>query len=164
MIKMILATDEKGGIGVNNTIPWNCPEDMQYFKEQTIGGVVVMGRKTLDSLPFKNGLPKRKNYVVTTKGGGLQEPNLVFCSGKQLLSSINSGDSIFNFETTWVVGGASIYEQLLPYVCEIHHTTILGDYGCDTFMDMSFLEEEGWECVSTERLSCRTTVRVWRRL
>ena len=56
-IKMIIATDCIFGIGKDNKLPWDCPEDLKYFKEQTLNDCVVMGRKTYESLPFENGLP-----------------------------------------------------------------------------------------------------------
>lgn len=134
MIKMIFASDTKGGIGYKGKLPWNCPEDLKFFKETTDSNAVLMGRETFDGLPFKNGLPNRLNYVITrnkklTSSGS----SLVFYEddlGGVLDTYIAHGIDLF------VMGGASIYEQALPYVDKIYHTVIDGDYECDTFFNL----------------------------
>lgn len=159
MIKMIIATDQNFGIGINNSIPWDCPADMRYFKEQTIKSTVVMGRKTFESLGRKGGLPNRFNVVVSSSwkyGHG----NVVSKPLESVISDICNpvfvdGDDI------WIIGGASIYKELLPYVDEVHHTMIDSVYDCDTFFDMSFLDD--WELVDGKALSENAVVNVWRR-
>lgn len=155
-IKMIIATDQNFGIGKDNKIPWNCPEDLQYFKEQTSRCVVIMGRKTFDSLPFEDGLPNRINKVITsTKRPCFYNPNKV--------NYLNCPvDATFRHtETVWVIGGSSLYLQLLPQVEEIHHTTIDGVYDCDTFFDMSFLED--WKLVGGKDLSENAVLNIYRK-
>ena len=171
-IKMIIATDRNFGIGKDNKLPWDCPEDLQYFKEQTEGSVVVMGRKTYESLPFDNGLPDRKNYVLTgtkrfmtTFGDSLELPSFP-CVDNSRQSYFCNRTFIHNFlgfskEDVWIVGGASVYNQFLPRVEEIHHTIVDGEYDCDTFFDMSFLED--WVLHESFSLSDEATVNIWRR-
>ena len=67
IVNLIVAVDENWGIGRNNDLLASVPGDMKYFKEHTIDKVVVMGRKTLESMPKKRGLPQRLNYVLTTQ-------------------------------------------------------------------------------------------------
>ena len=157
-VKMIVATDSFWGIGRDSKLPWNIPEDLQYFKEQTVGCTVVMGRKTYESLPFEGGLPNRENVVFTNlfKAG-------TFCN-KTLYTNL---EEFLNYPVqerdTWIIGGASIYEQLLSYVGEIHHTLVYGEYECDTFFDMSFLQEGGWRLVESKPLCDKATVNIWRK-
>lgn len=159
MIKMIIATDRNFGIGISNSIPWDCPSDMKYFKEQTINSTVVMGRKTFESLNRKGGLPNRFNMVVSSSwkyGHG----NVVSKPLESIISDICNpvfvdGDDI------WVIGGSSIYQQLLPFVEEIHHTIIDGVYDCDTHFNMNFLED--WELVGGKDLCENAVVNIWRK-
>lgn len=167
-IKMILATDQCFGIGKDNKIPWDCPEDMQYFKEKTENSVVIMGKGTWQSLPmYPSGLPNRENYVLSSK---IKEQTLysydyptteklAFCSS---VESILTELQVCEYEDTWIIGGASLYNELHPYVEEVHHTIIDGDYNCDTKVNLSFLED--WELTNREDLSDKTVVNVWRRV
>lgn len=160
-VKMIVATDSFWGIGKDNKLPWDIPEDLQYFKEQTVGCTVVMGRKTYESLPFEGGLPHRFNVVVSGswdyEHGNIQTMGLESLVGGLTNPKWVDGDSF------WIIGGASIYKQLLPYVEEIHHTLVYGEYECDTFFDMSFLQEGGWRLVESKLLCDKATVNVWRK-
>lgn len=124
---MIVAIDEKGGIGKDNTIPWNYPEDLKYFQEKTIGdgqNSVVMGRKTWDSLP-KRPLKKRTNIVISSTGYKKEYCDIV-CE---------------LYSENWVIGGSQIYNLFLPFTKEIYLTKIPGDYECDTFFDLKYLED-----------------------
>ena len=62
-LTLVVATDRKGGIGINNTLPWRLPEDLAFFKRTTSGHTIIMGRKTFDSIGRP--LPNRRNIVVT---------------------------------------------------------------------------------------------------
>lgn len=66
MISLIVARARNGAIGRGNTIPWDAPEDLKFFQRETLGGAVIMGRNTWDSLP-KRPLPRRLNIVVTSR-------------------------------------------------------------------------------------------------
>ena len=160
-MRMILATDEVGGIGLNGDIPWKCPEDMEYFKMMTTGCSVIMGRKTFESLPFKNGLPNRENVVITRNKEALSTNiNLTYSRFKDVVEEANG-----YHKTSWVIGGATIYEQLLPYVHEIHHTIIQGNQGCDTFVDTGgWKDSEDFEFVEQRGISAICYVNIWRRV
>lgn len=119
MIKLIWAQDETGGIGKDGDIPWKCPADLKHFAKKTKGTTVVMGRKTWDSLPFKNGLPGRKNLVLT------RDPNFLEAETVTLEEALKLD--------CWVIGGGEVYEHFLPYAKEVHISYIGGDYSCDTF-------------------------------
>ena len=65
MLAMIVAVAENGVIGKDNQLIWRIPEDLAYFKKRTTGHVIIMGRKTLESLPFL--LPNREHWVITSQ-------------------------------------------------------------------------------------------------
>lgn len=164
-VKMIIATDQNFGIGKDNKLPWDCPEDMQYFKEQTEGYHVVMGFNTFESLPFKRGLPNRDNTVITSwdrkcflEDG--QDYYLEVTLLPKVVGELRLHKKDLDLDT-WIIGGASIYKELLPYVEEIHHTTIEGTYDCDTFFDMSFVKE--WKLIGGKDLATNAVLKVWRK-
>jgi dihydrofolate reductase len=160
---MILCTDKNGGTGKNNTLPWgnNYPEDLQYFKGQTINSTVVMGRKTFESLPFEGGLPNRYNYVITS-GDEVDEENYQMTDLETVVGNFFSKSCVG--EDFWIIGGKSIYEQLFPYVEEIHHSIIVDkEYTCDTFMDTKMWENNpNWKLHKNLSLSDNIIVNIWR--
>ena len=156
-MKMILCTDLNGNIGYQNKLLFDIPEDMKYFKEKTSGegNVVVMGRKTFDSLPFKDGLPNRfRNFVITNqKRDDTRNVSYIKCTDiDTVIYGIDYVADVFNVDV-WVIGGATIYEQLIDYVDEIHWTVVqeVSDKA-DTKVDINSLFE-GFEEVSCEALS-----------
>ena len=110
MITLIAATDRNNLIGNSGKLPWNCPEDMKFFKTMTTGNVVVMGRKTYESIgkPLKN----RTNVVVSrTKdwlAGHIEERIMVM---PDLLNLLQEPSNVY--ENIFIIGGRSIYEQSL---------------------------------------------------
>lgn len=166
-VKMLIATSTDYGIGLDNKLPWHCPEDLQYFKKVTDNDVVVMGRKTYESLPmYPKGLPNRKNIVITSEGS-----TCVGCN-KRFVSKCNNipwfivkGLDYYKRKKkdVTIIGGATIYKEMLPVVEEIHHTIIRGEYECDTFFDMSFLYNGEWHFEDCEELSEMAMVNVWKR-
>ncbi|AUR89217.1 dihydrofolate reductase [Vibrio phage 1.121.O._10N.286.46.C4] len=166
-IKMIIATDSMFGIGKDNALPWpHQKEDMQYFREQTEGTICVMGRRTFDSLPFEDGLPKRVNWVLSSKVPQLSKRGYYqIGTNSKYVNLPYLGTWVVatgHIEDYWIIGGSSIYKQLLPYADEIHHSIIDGVYDCDTFFHMDFLEY-GWKMVDSKSLSDKVVVNVWRR-
>lgn len=106
---LILALDDQGTISrADGTLPWNLPDDLQHFKEKTTGHTVIMGSKTLNSLPpaFHQGLPNRTNIVVSNS---YQGP----------LTALQSLDALKDYLTThdhhqnWIIGGANLADQAL---------------------------------------------------
>ena len=122
MIKLIVAVDSEFGIGYQNKLLFRISEDLNRFRELTTGHFVVMGRKTYESLP--KALPERVNVVVTrNKGYKPKEPTVVVESDiKRILSHyMGTGNQD---KDLWIIGGAEIYKQFLPYANEIHLTKI----------------------------------------
>lgn len=106
---LILALDDQGTISrADNTLPWNLPDDLQHFKQKTTGHTVIMGRKTLTSLPpsFHQGLPNRTNIVVSTSYHG---PLPTLCS----LAALQNYLTTHNHNHNWIIGGANLADQTL---------------------------------------------------
>lgn len=128
-MNIIVAVDKNWGIGKNNKLLVSIPSDMKFFRETTSGKVVVMGRKTLESFP--NGLPlKNRTNIVLTQNETYQVKGAVIVhSVEELLEELKQYPS----EDIYVIGGDSIYRQLLPY-CDIAHVTKIDHvYDADAF-------------------------------
>lgn len=130
-VNAILACDLDYGIGKNNGLPWpRNSEDMKWFKDHTTGGVVLMGRKTWQSIGSKP-LSNRVNVVVTTKK--LEGPDYT-TSGDMasILGRVNDG---YPGTPIWVIGGADIYSQALPHCKKLYLTIFRRSFDCDAFVD-----------------------------
>lgn len=126
-VKMILAKSRNGVIGNDGAIPWKCPEDMEYFKSVTMGGTVVMGRNTWESLPKKvRPLPGRENIVIS------RDPQYR-AEGAFVTSSVENAIRAATKNTVWIIGGSTIYQLALPYVKEAHVTILYEDHVGDAF-------------------------------
>jgi dihydrofolate reductase len=124
MITLIVAAADNGVIGKDGAIPWRIPEDMKRFKALTLGGTVVMGRKTWDSLPAKNRpLPGRRNIVVT-RDTSWRAPG----AETAILEAALGGDRDIH-----VIGGAEIYCAALPRAQRLELTEVHGDFAGDAF-------------------------------
>ena len=156
MIRAILACDEDWGIGKDGGLPWpNNPADLKWFKENTTGGVVAMGKATWDSLPNKP-LPNRNNIVVTSDesdydGGGYHY--VKFETAKTELVNMDK------LQDVWIIGGANILTQLLPYCDELWLNDVDGDYDCDTFLPQKEIIEM-FEPIKTE-INTFGVVTIW---
>jgi dihydrofolate reductase len=129
MIRAILAHDAYWGIGKDGGLPWpKNDDDLAWFKQKTLGGTVVMGRNTWDSLP-KRPLPGRKNAVVSNTMK-LQDNVEVIRSDiyKSRLATMNYADDV------WIIGGAKLLEDSLDIIDELLLNDVGGVYDCDTFL------------------------------
>ena len=129
-MKLIVAVDNNWGIGKNGDLLLSIPEDMRFFREKTRSAVLVMGYNTLLSFPNGKPLPFRMN-IVLNDAQGVVVPRTVICKSiPQLFELIKdmNGDDVF------VIGGGSIYRQLLPYCDTAYITKMRFDGGADTFI------------------------------
>ena len=128
-INLILARAANGVIGLDGVMPWHLPEDMAYFKKQTAGAPVIMGRKTWDSLPPRfRPLPGRRNLVVT------RQPDWE-SDGAQRVASLQEAFEACEREQAaeaWVIGGAQIYAEAEPFARRALVTEIARDFPGDT--------------------------------
>lgn len=139
-MNLIAAVDKNWGIGLNNKLLVSIPDDMKFFRNTTTGKVVVMGRKTLESFP--NGLPlkNRTNIVLTTDRSYQVKDAILVYSIEELLEELKK----YNSEDIYVIGGESIYRQLLDQ-CDVAHVTKIDyEYQADAWFPN--LDESGeWE-------------------
>ncbi len=128
-MNIIVAVDKNWGIGKDNKLLVSIPADMKFFREKTTGKVVVMGRKTLESFP--NGLPlkRRTNIVLTRDRNYKVKDAIVVHSMEELLEELKK----YNSEEVYVIGGDSIYKQMLPYCDTAHLTKIDYAYEADSY-------------------------------
>lgn len=122
-LSVIVAVAENGVVGRNNALPWHIPADLQYFKRNTLGKPIVMGRKTYESIGKP--LPGRTNIVVSANPEYSAEGVQVVSSLQQALALAENIALIDGRDELMVIGGAAIYELAIPqadrlYVTEIH--------------------------------------------
>ena len=154
-LHLIYARAANGVIGRDNAMPWHLPEDMAHFKQLTQGCVVIMGRKTWDSLPPRfRPLPGRTNIVVTRQGdwqaeGALRADSLAQALQQAQAASTEPGRPV------WVMGGAQIYAQALPLASRVEVTEIAQDFDGDAYaptLDAQWVEAARTQHVSTNGL------------
>lgn len=125
----LVAVDKNWGIGKSNKMPWNIPGELVFFKEVTYGGIVVMGRKTLESLPNGKPLKGRRNIVLSKNPDFTVKGVEVVSSPEELLKLIHNE----NEDKVFLIGGASIYHLLLPYCKKAYITKVEGEFEVDTY-------------------------------
>lgn len=135
-ISLIVAMASNRTIGVNNTLPWRCPEDLRHFKALTMGHHLIMGRKTFDSIGKV--LPGRTTVVVSRNRALSIEGCAIAHSLPEALAACAQDSEVF------IVGGADIYRQALPladvlYLTEIQHA-VAGDAHFPEFAEAEWQE------------------------
>ena len=142
MITLIAAIAENGAIGLDNKLLFWLPDDMRRFRQLTTGHTVIMGRRTWESLP-KGALPNRRNIVLSRQQG--------FCApGAEVLASLDAALAEFSHEEeVFIIGGASIYAEALPYA---HRLCLTRVHNIPAAADAFFPEysEEEWYITSKE--------------
>lgn len=146
MITLIAAcarsADGRLVIGKDGGIPWHLPEDLRRFQKRTTGHVIVMGRKTYESLPVRP-LPGRRTIVLTKNHGWI--PSIALGSrtlaAPQISVCHDPLDIVAEFLMSWkkvfICGGADIYQQFLPYCTELDITLIDHEIEGDTFFPLN---------------------------
>ncbi len=128
-MKIIVAADKKWGIGYQNKLLVSIPKDMKHFKECTTGNVIVLGRKTMETFPGGKPLPNRTNIVLSGNKDLKIEGATVVNDIPALLEELKKYDS----DSVYIVGGESIYRQMLPYCDTAIVTKIDHAYSADAF-------------------------------
>ncbi len=137
-MNLIVAVDKNWGIGYQNKLLVSIPADMRFFRSETTGKVVVMGRKTLESFPNGQPLKNRVNIVITKKE--MDIPGVIAVhSMEEALEAVKA----YPAEDIYVIGGASIYEQMLPYCDTAYVTKIDFAYSADAHFP-NLDEKEEW--------------------
>lgn len=132
-ITLLAAVDRQWGIGYRNQLLFHISRDMEMFRERTTSQIVIMGRKTLESLPGGRPLPNRENIVLSRNKdrqncGGQGNPFHVFHSVQEAVDSVKD-----DTRDVFVIGGAQIYEQFLPYASTACITKIDAQRQADCF-------------------------------
>jgi dihydrofolate reductase len=140
-ITLVVARAQNGVIGRDGKLPWHLPADLKRFKALTMGSVMVMGRKTFESLPGL--LPGRRHIVLTRNAGWNPQ-------GAEVASSVEDALRLARGEPVSVIGGAEIFAMFLPLADRIELTEVLADIEGDTAMPDP-RDGGGWREVSSEK-------------
>ncbi|MBP0990488.1 MAG: dihydrofolate reductase [Oscillospiraceae bacterium] len=145
-MNVIAAVDSNWGIGFKNELLFHIPRDLKFFKEKTLGKTVIMGRKTLESLPGGKPLKERKTLILSSSKKKIEGCES-FASVEKLLERIAS----LKTEDVFVCGGQSVYEALLPFCDTAYITKIRESAPADKFFpDLD--KEDGWELTDESEL------------
>ena len=125
----IAAVSLNWGIGKGGDLLFHIKEDMQRFRALTSGGTVIMGRKTLESMPGGNPLPKRRNIVITRNPGFSHGGVEVARSVQEALDLVSGDDG----DKVWVIGGGEIYAAMLPHCRLCYLTRVYARPDCDVY-------------------------------
>lgn len=117
---VIVAMTSEGVIGYNNELIWKCEIDLKYFKTRTIGGVIIMGRNTYESIG--KDLPGRVNIVITSKGSSIPK-DFKGMVVKDVETALNIANS-FKDKETFIIGGGVLYNSTIDKASKVYVTTI----------------------------------------
>ena len=138
-MKLIVNVSKNWAIGKNNALLFHISQDMRFFKEHTIGNTIIMGRKTLESLPCARPLPGRNNIVLTRNKDYHPEGVTVYTSIDEFIENTPDRDNVY------VIGGESLYRDLLPY-CDTAYVTKVEENADDADAFMVNLDDDpGWK-------------------
>ena len=138
IISVIVAVAANGVIGGENKLLWHIRDDLKRFKQLTTGHTIIMGRKTFESLP-SGALPNRTNVVITRDSHYKAPGAVVVHSVEAALQAVDPA------ELCYVIGGGTIYEQMLPLATRLYITEVHKDFEGDTFfptIDVTQWQEE----------------------
>lgn len=124
IISLISAMGRNRVIGINNTLPWRLPADLKHFKQITLGKPVLMGRKTYESIGKP--LPGRTNIIIS-RDSDYQVPGCI------VVHSIDAALAAADHNEVMVIGGAALYEQMLPRADRLYLTLIDEDFKGDAW-------------------------------
>lgn len=134
MISIIVAVSDDWGIGRNNDLLWNLPEDLKRFKRLTLGKTVIMGKRTWDSLP-KKPLPGRRNIVITDVPGEKIDNADMAYSINDAIDKCQADDEAF------IIGGGSIYRQFMPHADKLYITHVHSNAAADVYFPVIDMDE-----------------------
>ena len=130
-MNLIAAADKNWGIGKDGALLCRLKGDMRFFREHTVGKVVVMGRSTLESFPGGNPLKDRVNIVLTRRPDFEKEGCIIVRSMEELMEEINR----YPADDVMIIGGASVYNELMDMCDKLYITKIDAAFDADTFLN-----------------------------
>jgi len=137
----VVAHDKNRLIGGNNKILWHLPEDLKNFKKLTLNSVVIMGRKTFESIGKP--LPKRLNVVLTKDKDFRPNNCIVYDDIREVIRDFAEEYQVF------IIGGGEIYKQFFPHIKRIYVSLVDGEYIGDTYFPEYTSDE--WKCLFEEQ-------------
>lgn len=136
-MKLIVAVSQNWGIGKDNDLLFNIPKDMKFFRETTLGKVVVLGRKNLETFPGGKPLPKRTNVIITRNKD-------YKCEGAIVVNDIDKVTELgFADDEIFVIGGEQIYAQMIKFCDTCYVTKVAETVDADRFM-VNLDESDEW--------------------
>ena len=135
-MNLIVAVYEDWGIGRDGTQPVALSADRKFFRETTRGAMVIVGRRTIEDFPGKKPLPGRVNVALTR--GDAEIPGFTVCH-----APAEAAELAKSAEKCFIIGGGSIYQQMLPYCDAAYITKVHANPGSDTFFP-NLEEDENW--------------------
>lgn len=160
-LSLLVAADENNVIGKNNQLPWHLPNDLKYFKNQTWGMPILMGRKTFESIGKP--LQGRKNIVISRNGEWASDGILVVHSVEDAIEKAKQS----GVKEIFVIGGAEIFKTAFPAADRVYLTRIHHRFDGDVFFPA--MKTEDWNLVQTrfchpdEKNKYAHTFEVWER-
>lgn len=143
MLSIVVAKAKNNIIGKDNKLIWNLPEDLKRFKKLTTDHTMIMGRKTYESL---GEILQNRNYIVFSRNPDFKAK---YDNVQVVRSMLEIQDYIENSEETFVIGGAMIYNIMMPYVKKMYVTEIDKEFEGDAFFPR--IDENTWKEVSREK-------------
>ena len=125
-LAMIAAMTKNRTIGFENDMPWHLPDDLKFFKQNTLGKPVIMGRRTFESIGSRP-LPNRPNFVVSRQADFPCEGATLVASVEEALQQLDG-----SVEEAIIMGGGQLYKQMLPRADKLYLTLINADIDGDT--------------------------------
>ncbi len=143
-MNLIVAVDNHWAIGSKNQLLVRIPNDHKHFREETTGKVVVLGRKTLETFPQGLPLKNRTNIILSTRPDYQVKDAIVVHSVEELLKELEN----YPKESVYIIGGESVYRQMLPYCDVAHVTRIDREYQADAYFP-NLDQDPEWEVTAT---------------
>ena len=140
-MELIVAVYDDWGIGADGTQPVALSADRKFFRETTKGACVIVGRKTMADFPGGKPLPNRVNVVISRNCGPIE--GVTVCRSPEEAVELTK-----QYSRVMVIGGGSIYRQMLPYCDTAYITKVHTTIGCDTWFP-NLDEMEGWYLAET---------------
>lgn len=138
-ISLIVSMSLNNTIGIKNTLPWNIPDDMKWFKKNTIYKPIIMGRKTFQSIN-KKFLPNRLNIVISNKNNKSHNKNIIFVNSKKKALFITK-----KYKEIMIIGGEKIYNLFMSKANRLYITQINDIIHGDTFFPN--YKEKNWKII-----------------
>ena len=140
-MELIVAVYDDWGIGKEGTQPIALSADRKFFRETTRGAMVIVGRRTIEDFPGKKPLPGRVNVALTR--GDAEIPGFTVCHSPEEAAELAK-----SAEQCFIIGGGSIYQQMLPYCDAAYITKVHANPGSDTFFP-NLDADENWYLAQT---------------